>query len=79
MYLRIPPQVPTEYNGLALTNTQCTRLNQIVGAHDLGIGICLGAHQVWEWNLNPVTAQELESEYYRRSSFNCDNCESEFF
>lgn len=38
-------QVPTEYNGLALTNTQCTRLNQIVGAHDLGIGICLGAHQ----------------------------------
>ena len=39
-------QVPTEYNGLGLTNTQYARLVEIVGSHDLGVGICLGAHQV---------------------------------
>ena len=39
-------QVPTEYNGLGLTNTQYARLVEIVGSHDLGVGIVLGAHQV---------------------------------
>ena len=39
-------QVPAEYNGLGLTNTQYARLVEIVGSHDLGVGICLGAHQV---------------------------------
>jgi len=38
-------QVPTEYNGLGLTNTQYARLTEIVGSHDLGIGITIGAHQ----------------------------------
>jgi len=38
-------QVPAEYNGLGLTNTQYARLVEIVGSHDLGVGICLGAHQ----------------------------------
>jgi very long chain acyl-CoA dehydrogenase len=38
-------QVPTEYNGLGLTNTQYARLTEIVGHHDLGIGITMGAHQ----------------------------------
>ncbi|KAI0224086.1 Very long-chain specific acyl-CoA dehydrogenase, mitochondrial [Lamellibrachia satsuma] len=31
--------------GLGLNNTQYARLVEIVGAHDLGVGICLGAHQ----------------------------------
>lgn len=31
--------------GLALTNTQYARLTEIVGANDLGVGICIGAHQ----------------------------------
>ena len=39
-------QVPVEYEGLGLTNTQYARLVEIVGSHDLGIGITLGAHQV---------------------------------
>ncbi len=39
-------QVPVEYEGLGLTNTQYARLVEIVGGHDLGIGITLGAHQV---------------------------------
>lgn len=39
-------QVPAEYNGLGLTNTQYARLVEIVGSHDLGVGIVLGAHQV---------------------------------
>lgn len=38
-------QVPTEYDGLGLTNTQYARLTEIVGYHDLGIGITMGAHQ----------------------------------
>ena len=39
-------QVPAEYNGVGLTNTQYARMVEIVGSHDLGIGIFLGAHQV---------------------------------
>ncbi|KAJ2940779.1 hypothetical protein O0L34_g14892 [Tuta absoluta] len=38
-------QVPCELGGLGLTNTQYARLVEIVGAHDLGVGITLGAHQ----------------------------------
>ena len=32
--------------GVGLTNTQYARLVEIVGAHDLAVGIVLGAHQV---------------------------------
>ncbi|XP_050313261.1 very long-chain specific acyl-CoA dehydrogenase, mitochondrial [Anthonomus grandis grandis] len=38
-------QVPQEFGGLGLTNTQYARLVEIVGANDLGVGITLGAHQ----------------------------------
>ncbi|KAF2880484.1 hypothetical protein ILUMI_25691 [Ignelater luminosus] len=38
-------QVPTDLGGLGLTNTQYARLVEIVGKHDLGVGITLGAHQ----------------------------------
>ncbi|XP_063548994.1 very long-chain specific acyl-CoA dehydrogenase, mitochondrial [Cydia strobilella] len=38
-------QVPCELGGLGLSNTQYARLVEIVGAHDLGVGITLGAHQ----------------------------------
>lgn len=38
-------QVPSEYGGLGLNNTQYGRMTEIVGAHDLGLGICMGAHQ----------------------------------
>lgn len=38
-------QVPPDYNGIGLINTQCARLMEIIGRHDLGIAICLGAHQ----------------------------------
>lgn len=38
-------QVPTEYDGLGLNNTQYARLTEIVGSHDLGVGITMGAHQ----------------------------------
>lgn len=38
-------QVPTEYGGLGLTNTQYARIVEICGYYDLGIGITLGAHQ----------------------------------
>lgn len=43
--------------GLGLTNTQYARLVEIVGAHDLALGIVLGAHQVHSGfccNLNHV-------------------------
>ncbi|XP_071656287.1 very long-chain specific acyl-CoA dehydrogenase, mitochondrial isoform X3 [Patagioenas fasciata] len=35
----------TRNGGLGLSNTQYARLVQIVGQHDLGVGITLGAHQ----------------------------------
>ncbi|XP_068245843.1 LOW QUALITY PROTEIN: very long-chain specific acyl-CoA dehydrogenase, mitochondrial-like [Palaemon carinicauda] len=38
-------QVPTELGGVGLTNTQYARMVEIVGGHDLGVGITLGAHQ----------------------------------
>ncbi|KAK2147389.1 hypothetical protein LSH36_555g01001 [Paralvinella palmiformis] len=38
-------QVPEDYGGLGLNNTQYARLVEVVGAHDLGVGITLGAHQ----------------------------------
>ncbi|XP_017469665.1 PREDICTED: very long-chain specific acyl-CoA dehydrogenase, mitochondrial, partial [Rhagoletis zephyria] len=38
-------QVPEEYGGLGLGNTQYGRLCEILGANDLGVGITLGAHQ----------------------------------
>ena len=37
--------VPTELEGVGLNNTQYARLVEVVGAHDLGVGIALGAHQ----------------------------------
>ncbi|XP_012278524.1 very long-chain specific acyl-CoA dehydrogenase, mitochondrial [Orussus abietinus] len=38
-------QVPQEYGGLGLNNTQYSRLVEIVGYHDLGVAITLGSHQ----------------------------------
>lgn len=38
-------QVPQDFGGLGLNNTQYTRLVQIVGANDLALAIVLGAHQ----------------------------------
>ncbi|KRX20383.1 Very long-chain specific acyl-CoA dehydrogenase, mitochondrial, partial [Trichinella nelsoni] len=38
-------QVPTDLGGLGLSNTEYARLVEIVGAHDLGVAIMLGAHQ----------------------------------
>ena len=40
-------QVASEMGGVGLTNTQYARMVEIVGSYDLGIGIALGAHQVW--------------------------------
>ncbi|XP_021031058.1 very long-chain specific acyl-CoA dehydrogenase, mitochondrial [Mus caroli] len=38
-------QVPSELGGLGLSNTQYARLAEIVGMHDLGVSVTLGAHQ----------------------------------
>lgn len=38
-------QVPVELGGVGLSNTQYARVAEIQGAHDLGLGIFLGAHQ----------------------------------
>lgn len=35
-------QVPVEYDGIGLTNTQYARLVEIVGSHDLGMYSCDG-------------------------------------
>lgn len=38
-------QVPVEYGGAGLNNTQYARLGELMGARDLAVGIILGAHQ----------------------------------
>lgn len=38
-------QVPKNLGGMGLSNTQYARLVEIVGAHDLGVGITLGSQQ----------------------------------
>ncbi|CDW60312.1 very long chain specific acyl coenzyme A dehydrog enase [Trichuris trichiura] len=38
-------QVPTKYGGLGLSNTQYTRLVEVVGANDLSVATMMGAHQ----------------------------------
>ncbi|XP_029140832.1 very long-chain specific acyl-CoA dehydrogenase, mitochondrial-like [Protobothrops mucrosquamatus] len=38
-------QVPEDLGGIGLTNTQYARMVEVVGMHDLGVGITLGAHQ----------------------------------
>lgn len=45
-------QVPQDLGGLGLTNTQYARLVEIVGAHDLAVGITLGAHQSIGFKVN---------------------------
>lgn len=45
-------QVPSEYGGLELNNTQYGRMGAILGAHDLGLGIVLGAHQSIGFKVN---------------------------
>ncbi|CAD6192164.1 unnamed protein product [Caenorhabditis auriculariae] len=37
--------VPPEYEGAGLNNSQMARLAEVVGAHDLGFGVVMGAHQ----------------------------------
>ncbi|EYC19538.1 hypothetical protein Y032_0024g922 [Ancylostoma ceylanicum] len=37
--------VPPEYEGAGMNNSQMARLAEIVGAHDLGLGVVMGAHQ----------------------------------
>lgn len=38
--------VPEEYEGAGLVNAQMARLAEVVGSHDLGLGVVMGAHQV---------------------------------
>lgn len=38
-------QVPTEFGGVGFNNTQYARMGEIMGAHDLAVGIALGSHQ----------------------------------
>ncbi len=38
-------QVPVEFGGVGLTNTQYARVTEIMGGNDLGLGIAMGAHQ----------------------------------
>ncbi|CAH1405241.1 unnamed protein product [Nezara viridula] len=38
-------QVPQEYGGMGITNSQYARITEIVGGHDLGVAVTLGAHQ----------------------------------
>lgn len=39
--------MPEELEGAGLNNTQMARMAEIVGANDLGLGVVMGAHQVF--------------------------------
>lgn len=39
--------VPEEFEGAGLNNTQMAKLAEIVGRSDLGLGVIMGAHQVF--------------------------------
>lgn len=38
-------QVPVEYGGVGLNNSQYARMGEVIAAHDLGVTITMGAHQ----------------------------------
>jgi len=62
-------QAPTEYGGLGCNNTQYARLCEILGAHDLGVGICLGAHQsIGFKGITLVGTKEQKDKYLPRVS-----------
>lgn len=52
-------QVPPEYGGIGANNTQYARMGEIVGAHDLGLGICLGAHQSIGFKVSYFTSSKV--------------------
>lgn len=53
-------QVPAELGGIGLNNTQYARVVEIVGAHDLGLGIVLGAHQSIGFKVKRVVGGVLQ-------------------
>ena len=56
-------QVPTEYNGLGLNNTQYAKMVELVGGYDLGVGIMLGAHQVINYYYTYISSPTDQSDH----------------
>ena len=56
-------QVPTEYNGLGLNNTQYAKMVELVGGYDLGVGIMLGAHQVINYYYTYISSHTDQSDH----------------
>ena len=60
-------QVPQDYGGLGLTNTQYAKLTEIVGANDLGVAVMLGAHQsIGFKGILLVGSPEQKAKYFPR-------------
>ncbi|CAH2272347.1 very long-chain specific acyl- dehydrogenase, mitochondrial, partial [Pelobates cultripes] len=60
-------QIPSELGGMGLNNTQYARLVEIVGLHDLGVGITLGAHQsIGFKGILLYGTQEQKTKYFPR-------------
>lgn len=66
-------QVPTDLGGLGLTNTQYARLVEIVGAHDLAVGIILGAHQSIGFKGILLHGSKEQKEKYLPLVASCEN------
>lgn len=52
-------QVPAELGGLGLNNTQYSRMCDIIGGQDLGLGIFVGAHQSIGFKVRMRTSSRL--------------------
>lgn len=62
-------QVPQDLGGLGLNNTQYARLVEIVGSHDLGVGITLGAHQSIGFKVTHVHCFHVCLVFLKQQSF----------
>jgi len=58
-------QVPQDLGGLGLSNTQYARMVEIVGAHDLAVGIVLGAHQSIGFKVSIIILQLICTHIFR--------------
>lgn len=66
-------QVPQDLGGLGLSNTQYARMVEIVGAHDLAVGIVLGAHQSIGFKVSNIVICNLKKAYYKFDDFKLNN------
>jgi hypothetical protein len=67
--------VPEEYEGAGLGNIGYARMSQIIGMHDLGLGIFVGAHQSIGYKVSSNSTFVFSCLYssFQSIDYRCDN------